>query len=314
MAYCSPIGEKNYEKEHTCFSHTALKRLAHMWNKQQHQTDSVNLIKGITTKSKNDLWKELNKRMSSHCSGSDKETCWVDKLHGAKKDPEIAGALRPVKPSEWYKKPYAWLSNFDIEAVMEQYQDDPSFKYQFLGVYPIDFEGKDSFGECLFKEMCNLHIAHLYDKGIRYVGLITNLDKHNESGSHWTSLFACIDPEAACFGAYYYDSVSRTPPPEIDAFMKKLQTQAKVIAAKKKSGREFKLDYNENRHQYGNSECGVFSMAYQIRWLDKLKKNPNMTFAQIEKFKTNDSKIHKLRNELFRPNTTAAPTPTAKSK
>jgi hypothetical protein len=66
--------------------------------------------------------------------------------------------------------------------------------YQFLGVYPIDFEGKDEFGECLFKEMCSLNIVKLYEKGIRYIGLITNLDKHNQSGSHWTSLFVCIDP------------------------------------------------------------------------------------------------------------------------
>ena len=303
MAYCSPIGEKNFEKDNTCFSQNALHRLVKIWN----QLYPTNKIAGGAKKSKRELWKELNKRMSSHCDGSGKEYCWVDKLHGAKKDQEIAKALRPVKPSEWYKKPYAWLSNYDIEAVMEQYQDDDTFKYQFLGVYPIDFEGNDEFGECLFKEMCNLNIGKLYEKGIRYVGLITNLDRHNESGSHWTSLFACIDPKKPCFGAYYYDSVSRTPPPEIDAFMKKLQLQANIIASKNnkdgKNNRVFKLDYNENRHQYGNTECGVFSMAYQIRWLDKLKKNPDMTFEQIEKFKTNDAKIHTLRNSLFRPNT-----------
>jgi hypothetical protein len=304
MAFCSPIGEKNFEKDNTCFSQSALNRLVKIWNTLY----PTNKIQGGSKKSKRELWKELNKRMSSHCNGSGKEYCWVDKLHGAKKDPEIARSLRPVKPSEWYKKPNAWLSNYDIEAVMEQYQEDDSFKYQFLGVYPIDFEGKDAFGECLFKEICNLHISKLYENGIRYIGLITNLDKHDQSGSHWTSLFACIDPEKPCFGAYYYDSVSREPPPEIDAFMKKLQSQAKMIAAKKKIDKEFKLDYNENRHQYGNNECGVFSMAYQIRWLDKLKKNPNMTFAQIEKFKTNDEKIHKLRSELFRPNETAIKT------
>lgn len=298
MAYCSPLGEKNLEKDGTCFSHAALDRLVKIWN----HLYPANKIKGGNKKPKKELWHELNKRMSSHCNGEGKESCWVDKLDGAKKDNEILKLLRPVKPSEWYKKPYAWLSNYDIEEVMEQYQEDPSFKYQFLGVYPIDFEGKDEFGECLFKEICNLHISKLYDSGIRYIGLITNLDKHNQSGSHWTSLFACIDPEKPAFGAYYYDSVSRTPPPEIEAFMKKLESQAKIISAKKKIDREFKLDYNENRHQFGNSECGVFSMAYQIRWLDKLKKNPNMTFEQIEKFKTNDAKIHKLRDCLFRPN------------
>jgi hypothetical protein len=303
MAFCSPIGEKNFEKDNTCFSQSALQRLVKIWN-DLYPTNKIS--KGKL--SKKDLWKELNKRMSSQCKGTNKETCWVDKLHGAAKDPEIAKVLRPVKPSEWYKKPYAWLSNYDIEAVMEQYQLDESFKYQFLGVYPIDFEGKDSFGECLFKEICHLNIVNLYKKGIRYLGLITNLDRHDQSGSHWTSLFICIDPNAPCFGAYYYDSVSRSPPPEISKFTDRLKQQAAIISAQHNKGggkREFRVDYNENRHQYGNSECGVFSMAYQIRWLDKLKKNPNSTFEQIEKIKLNDAKVHKLRDELFRPNTTA---------
>jgi hypothetical protein len=304
MAYCSPIGEKNFEKDNTCFSQAALERLISIWNRLYPSNKIVKMRDGKKL-SKKELWKEMNKRMSSQCKGSGKEFCWVDKLEGAKKDPEIIKTLRPVKPSEWYKKPYAWLSNYDIEAVMQQYQDDPSFKYQFLGVFPIDFQATDSFGVCLFKEICNINISHLYKKGIHYIGLITNLDKHDQSGSHWTSLFACIDPEKPSFGAYYYDSVSRNPPQEIDTFMKKLKKQAEGIAAEKKITRPFRTDYNENRHQYGDSECGVFSMAYQIRWLDKLKKKPTITFEEIEKVKTNDSKIHKLRNVLFRPNTTA---------
>ena len=91
--------------------------------------------------------------------------------------------------------------------------------------------------------------------------------------------------------------------------MEKIKKQSLAIV--KGSTREFRIDYNEIKHQYGNSECGVFSMAYQIRWLDKLKKNPNITFEQIEKIKTNDAKIHKLRNVLFRPNTTALKKKTA---
>jgi hypothetical protein len=308
MAFCSPSGEKNFEKDNTCFSQTALERLVKNWN-DTHPTNKISKKKDGAKLSKKDLWKELNKRMSSQCNGSGKEFCWVDKLGAAKKDPLVTKELRPVKPNEWYKKPYAWLSNYDIEAVMEQYQDDDSFKYQFLGVYPIDFEAKDAFGNCLFTEICHINIANLYKKGIRYIGLITNLDKHDQSGSHWTSLFACIDPSKSCFGAYYYDSVSRQPPPEIANFMEKIKKQSLTLV--KGTTREFRIDYNENKHQYGNSECGVFSMAYQIRWLDKLKKNPNITFEQIEKIKTNDAKIHKLRNVLFRPNTTALKKKTA---
>lgn len=302
MAYCSPIGEKNYEKDKTCFSHSALIRLIQIWNREHPDNKIKQNLNGAKI-SKKDLLRALNDKMNTHCKGKDKDTCWVDTLSGAKKDDEIGGYVLPEQPREWKKKPYTWLTNFDIEKVMNQYEDDVDLHYKFLGVYPIDFVATDSFGRCLFKEMCSLNIVNLYNQGYRYIGLITNLDKHNQSGSHWTSLFACIDPTKNCFGAYYYDSATGTPPPEITTFLEKLKSQAAIIAKNQKLPNiEFKTDYNEHRHQYGHSECGLFSMAYQIRWLDKLKKYPNITFAQIEKIKTNDVKIHKLRKELYRPN------------
>jgi hypothetical protein len=301
MAYCSPIGKDNYEKDKTCFSKSALIRLIQIWN-HEHPENKIKKISGGTELSKKELLKELNAKMENHCKGKDKDTCWVDTLSGAKKDDEIGGYVLPEKPATWYKKPYEWLTNYDIEKVMNQYEDDEDLKYKFLGVYPIDFASTDNFGRCLFKEMCSLNIVNLYKEGYRYIGLITNLDKHDQSGSHWTSLFACIDPTKKCFGAYYYDSATGTPPPEIKAFMDKLKSQAALIAKLTHSNTEFKTDYNENRHQYGHSECGLFSMGYQLRWLDKLKKYPNITFAQIEKVKINDMKIHKLRNILYRPN------------
>lgn len=301
MAYCSPIGEDNLEKDNTCFSKSALDRLVKIWN-MQNPDNKIKKMKNGHLLSKKELLKELNAKMASHCKGKDKDVCWVNTLSGANKDSEIQKHLRPVKPAEWDHKPYEWLTNYDIENVMVQYEEDDDLKYKFLGVYPIDFAGKDTFGRCLFKEMCGLNIVNLYKQGYRYIGLITNLDRHDQSGSHWTSLFACIDPEKRCFGAYYYDSATGTPPTEISEFMEKLKSQAVMIAKLKNSNTEFKVDYNENRHQYGHSECGLFSMGYQIRWLNKLKKYPNITFAQIEKVKTNDMQIHKLRNILYRPN------------
>lgn len=301
--YCSPVREKIYERDGTCFNRAALLRLVDAWN-EKYPSDP---IRGASTKSKKEIWKTINERMSRICKGSGREWCWVDHLNHAKDSPDVAKSLRPSKPREWYKQPFTWLTNYDIEAVMRQYQDDKELSFKFLGVYPIDFEGKTGFGTCLFAEMCNLDVATYAKRGIQYVGMVTNLDRHDQDGSHWTALFMCIDPKKPCFGAYYYDSVSNRPPTDMKRFMDRVKKQMDAYAAAKaKTGEKpavFRLDYNKIRHQYGNSECGVFSMAYILRWLEKMQENPETQFEDIMEIKVSDKEVHKLRDQLFRPNT-----------
>jgi hypothetical protein len=294
MEVCSPVARNEFKKNKTCFSKTALIRIAELWN----NNNKNNAIKGLYTKSKHNLWRDINDRMQQQCNGSGREWCWADKL-GANNTTEVAKSLRPKKPSEWYKKPYAWLSNYDIQAVMTQYQEDPANKYVFLGVFPIDFTSKDAMGQCICQEICTLDITKFIKKGIKYIGFITNLDRHDESGSHWTSTFICIDPHMPCYGAYYYDSVSRETPPSVKGFMKSIHAQLPYKDVKSK----FKLEYSEQREQSGNTECGMFSILYQLRWLETLQKNPNSTFGDVLKVKMNDAFVHKYRDILFRPNT-----------
>lgn len=306
MSFCSPSHEKLYERDKTCFTKEALVRLVQAWN----DANPAQPIAGYQRMSKNKLWQSLNTRMFSICKGSGREWCWVDKLQKSKQSKAVVKSLRPQTPREWYSKPYAWLSNFDIEAVMRQYQEDKANKFKFLGVYPLDFASKDMFGKCLYSEICALDITKLMkgrNNAVKFIGLITNLDYHDQDGSHWTSLFACIDPRLPCFGAYYYDSVAPSKPPsEMQSFMDRMKQQAEAYA-KTVRGCEnatFQIKNNTVRHQYGNSECGLFSMAFQIRWLDKLQKDPNGTrFEDIVNVRLKDEQVHSLRSVLFRPNT-----------
>lgn len=296
--YCSPSGKDNFKKYNTCFTKDALIRLIEAWNSSYPS----NKISSYKSASKSQLWSALNRKMSHICNGDGKEACWVDNLQGARPSKEVARSLRPIKPKTWNANEYTWLTNYDIESVMKQYDhdEDPAYKYKFIGVFPIDFEAKTHFGQCLFQEFCSLNISKLYRQGIRYIGIITNLDKHDERGSHWTSLFMCIDPNLPSYGAYYYDSTAAAPPEEITAFIQNVKKQ--VIGIPAGNSREFTVDYNKNRHQRGNSECGVFSMAYQILWLQLLRKNPDTTFSHVVgKKDINDNTVHELRNVLFRP-------------
>lgn len=296
--YCSPRGNDIYTRDKTCFTKDALIRLAEAWNAQY--PDKIRSYKRL---SKRDLWANINLKMSSICTDAhSKEACWVDNLEGKNPSKEVARTMRPVTPDEWKKNEYTWLTNYDIEDVMSQYDyaQHPHYKYKFLGVFPIDFQARTMFGTCLFKEFCSLDITRFWKKGIRYLGMITNLDKHNQSGSHWTSLFICIDPQSSCFGAYYYDSVATTPPMEIVKFMDTLKEQVQHIPGG--ANKQFIVKYNKMRHQRGNTECGIFSIDYQIRWITALQKNPHTKFEDIaHNPRINDAYIHQFRKVYFRP-------------
>jgi hypothetical protein len=219
--------------------------------------------------------------------------------------------LRPEMPIEWYKNGREWLSNYDIEDVMMQYDKGAQYKYAFLGVYPIDFSEEDKFGRCLYSQICSLDIKKYINKRIKHLGLITNLDKHNQGGSHWTSTFIIIDPKNKCYGAHYYDSNANSIPAYVRKFINNIKERLLIIYPNNK----FRITYNTIKHQRKNTECGMFSMTHQIRWLNSILKYKTLNLpnpykdAHFIKYITNnpnitDDNMNKSRNYLYRPNIT----------
>jgi len=290
MAYCSLENQDFYKKYKTCFDKNTLRRIAKTWNRF-NENNQINNINQLTHKQ---LWNTLNDKFKPLCGKND-EICWVERMNLSKED-EIKNALLPETPDEWVQNPHTWLTNFNIEDVMFQYEKiNPNFK--FLGVYPVDFRSDEYNGTCLYKETCNINMKELLKQGIQYIGMVINLDKYNEPGSHWVGLFICIDPKKSCFGAYYYDSYSGSPPKMVGEFMKDLEKQANSIVKKY----PFKIEYNHVRHQYGGSECGMFSMVFIIRWMTALKKQMHVTMDDIVKVRLTDDDVFKLRKVFFRP-------------
>jgi len=291
MEVCSPSSQKTFQKHNSCFDDEALFRIADALNiPHSNKTSKTYRIK---------LWEAIRAKMHSQCSNqASEEACWIDKIPGLKRNESVADSIRPSRPASWYANPHTWLTNYDIEEVMTQYEQDKSNKFKFIGVFPVDFESNDKFGKCMYSEICSLDVNKYYDEGIKYLGLIINLDRHDEPGSHWTSLFVCIDPHMPCFGAYYYDSVSRKPHKDMHKFMLRIKKEAEA----KHAGSKFKLQYNTHKEQYGDSECGMFSMMYQLRWMHALKANPKTTFDQVMKTQYTDDDVFAKRMQLFRPN------------
>jgi hypothetical protein len=273
MSFCSP---SNTKYKYTCFSKNALINISNKYN-LHHPNNIIN-----TKVSKKTLYIELQNKFKSIC---DDEQCWLkhtDNLSFEKK------YFIPTKPCEWYKNPNTWLNSLDIENVIKQYQELYQ-DFNFLGIFPIDFQEKNSLGQCISKELCNLNINKFKQKKI---GAVFNLDKHNEPGSHWVALYICLDKNNPNFGVHYYDSVANPTPKEIKKFMLhiKKNMQKNVLS------RKFKLKQNIYQHQYKSTECGIYSMHFLLECLKDI--NTDIIYKTVIK----DDEIAKFRDIYFKPN------------
>jgi hypothetical protein len=180
-----------------------------------------------------------------------------------------------------YKGPqgkFDWLSTIDIHNVMSQYERKYN-NFKFLGGIPIDFAKLGNMlkiNEYSFKKLKKI-------KKNKF-GVIFNLDKHNQSGSHWVSLYGNLNNGKI----YFFDSVGTTAPKEVKDYMTKFKRYCMENDIKNPI-----LKINKIQHQYGNSECGVYSLNFIIRML----KHEN--FEQITNNIINDKDMNKCRNIYF---------------
>lgn len=225
------------------------------------------------------LWQKLNEAFARKfgCADAD-EHCW-SASSGSGSD-----ALLPKCPNAWKADPNTWLTNIDIMNVMKQYEKRyPSFK--FAGVFPIDFAARPDGSACVSEVVCNLD-AQKAAKHYGRLGLVFNLDKHTEPGSHWVAMYVGLRKGKPNYGAFYYDSNGDSePPPEIVRLQKRI--------AKQMNDKTFRIATNTTRHQFENSECGMFCIHFLTECLK------NRSFDSIMKSTVRDEAMNKLRFQRF---------------
>jgi hypothetical protein len=194
--------------------------------------------------------------------------------------------LRTRRPKSWDSDPDMWLDNYNIIGVMKQYQESyPWFK--FLGVFPIDFSAPNPYSpdgrnKCLYKETCDLNLTNEYNKGIRGIGIIFNLDPHFKGGSHWVGLYINLKNIKKPFIGYF-DSYGYKVPTLIAKLMRSFKLQINTC----------QMGYNARKFQFGDSECGMFSMYFIICMIC------GISFKDFCKDSVNDDYMLQLRKILF---------------
>jgi hypothetical protein len=231
--------------------------------------------------------KEIHKLLSNYLSDvCNKESCWLkQKDEFGQFDEDFKDSFAPESPYEWKKNPNEWLSSVDIIKVMKQYEK--AYKcFDFIGPSPIDFDKKKIYGECVWEELCNFNLEDQIKKGKTKIGIIFNTDPHDKPGEHWISMFINIKKGKI----FFFDSVGRKAPHEIMKFVEKIQSQGKQLKPK------INFVYDENHpveHQYGNTECGIYSIFFIVHMLeDKLTEHYLKTHVLKDKYMEKFRKIY----------------------
>jgi len=269
----------------SCFTLEELHSIANDYNKS-HKDNNITLWP-----TKKEMLNELKTKLEKECSD---QTCWPT-LKFIKDHESLNEAFKPNGPAGQFD----WLSTTEINECMERYMDVyPEFL--FIGAVPIDIEDLSQFG------VKDLDYDKLAKKGKTKIGIIYNLDEHYKSGSHWVSFFV----DTLNKKIYYSDSAGKPPDVRVKRLVKKLAEKW----YKKDTGKKIELPlnsymneneqniveqfynikFNKTQHQFGGSECGIYSLNNIVRLLR------GDTFENIHKSRVTDKQMNVCRKTYFK--------------
>jgi hypothetical protein len=272
---CAPKPESD-RLPYSCYTKESLHKIKNVWNNRHRD-------KQILSNDPKEIWKGLKSRLNKTCK---RESCWLkQKFIKENIDKEVIRyTFRPKRPKSWKSNHDEWLNSNDITKFMKQYEHRHK-DFSFLGPSPINYDSKLMSDECVWEELCKFSLKNEIRRRKTKIGIVFNLDPHYKSGSHWVALFININNKCI----YYFDSYGDKIPRGIKKLVKTIQNQSSNM------GPEYKFKENKKRHQYSNSECGMFclhfirSMILHDNWRELTTK------------KLNDKEMLRLRKVYYNP-------------
>jgi len=260
----------------SCISLDILIAMANAYNSEN--SNKIKMYPSYETlsrsKYKKYLVRSFKDRLSNVCST---QKCWTEQKFNKKLSKMQYNLLkhktfRPEGPISGNK----WLNTNNINNAMKQYEN----KYRdfvFLGAVPINFDD-------IYSDIKNLDFDMLVQNNKIHIGIIFNLDESWKSGSHWVAAYANLQTGQI----YYFDSYGAPPEHRIRKLLRRISTYCS-----KRLNKTVEASHNKIRHQYGGSECGVYSMNFILRLLR------GETFTQICESKTPDKQVNQCRRVYF---------------
>jgi hypothetical protein len=291
---CAPDKKGNKD---SCYDLESLQTMVEEYNDYYDDLETKNKFPkgkiGYTKEQFQDrkfLLKELADKLENVC---DNQLCWlkVGFLKKMDEDKIKKTSFRPEGPSKKSEQ-YKWLSNRDIDNVLFQYQK-VYHDFAYLDTVPIDFAN-------LNYKVSNMDLKKLQKNNINRIGVVFNLDRHDQKGSHWVALYSDLNKKQI----YFFDSYGMKPEKEIKELMAKIAnyltnsnnyTASNILSKNKNQsgGTSIDIRYNTQQHQQGGSECGVYCISFILRLLN------GEPFNNIINNRVPDEKVNKCRNYYF---------------
>jgi hypothetical protein len=285
---CSPMVAGKTISVDTCMTGDILQKIKYEYN----HTNRDNPIK---SKNPKDILIEFRERLSN-CS---QEDCWLNQIKDKNLRTKIEKYIfAPKRPKEWKYNPTEWLSNFDIFHVLTQFEEAyPNF--EFIGPSFIDFNNRLDTDptKCVDMEVCKFSLAQQITAKRDKIAIVFNLDRHDQSGSHWVSMWIDIKDKFIM----YFDSTGVEIPKEFMHLVDDIKKQGLEMP----TPIHFKFFENHPfQHQTGNTECGIYSLFFIITMLtNKTEKRAFRNWRQKVKFfkshKMPDKCMENLRFKYF---------------
>ncbi len=276
--YCSP---KKNKLNYSCLSKTALKKIA----------ISLNKIEGISINYKSLSDKQLYDTLCDIMKNNFKcnnEPCWLNirKLMnnlGGKEVNYLRMYFKPHMPKEIISDYTKWISNFDIESVMNQYNDELDDVYSY-GAVPIDFN------KCsVSSDLCKFNLKDHINKGETKLIMIFNTDNSSGPGKHWNSAYVDVRGNNLNGqpGIYFFDSFAAKPLKEVKDLFNTIKKQGK------KNNIDFIVSINDKKFQNNTFSCGFYCMHF----LENMIKG--VSFNKYLNSGLSDKKMIKYRNHCY---------------
>lgn len=285
---CHPRVAGKTVREDSCLTNNVLMQLKDSFNKSHPD-------KRISTSEPKKIWSDLKRKLKT-CN---KEDCWLDSID----DPLVRRKIdkqtfAPDHPESWKENPNRWLSNIDIRDVLKQYEETYS-EFKLFGPTPIDFDRHlpEEEDNCVNEDICNIQIKEQLDAGKTKLGMVFNLDKYGQGGSHWISMFVDLDEHYI----FFMDSAGDKIPPEVDVLVKRIIEQGRMLDT------PILFHFHENcplEHQYEDNECGMYSLYFIITMLTnktdkKIFKNYVDKIAFFKNKRIPDKYMNRYRKKYF---------------
>jgi len=323
----------------SCYTYEILLDMANTYNTKFRNDKNFNEIILLKDMTKSDLIYELSNRLQN-CNN---QICWFSKIYENKKNLNLF--FRPPGPQTQFK----WLNTTNINLVMKQYEKKYN-DFKFYGAVPIDFDNplvseilfidyNDLFNNNINRIAFVFNLDRHDQNGSHWVALFCNLKTKliYFFDSYGTNPFKDNKYEnIAILMIRIYNYLDNSLNEKWKKIINKLHTlydnnninkclneyesnYNMIINSGKLSNdidfnnfinNDIDINFANIRHQYGNSECGVYSLYFILNMLlddnnfykkfyENLSNKNGYVSGKNTNKRINDNLVNQCRDEYF---------------